>query len=117
MNSVANVAITSPPITARPNGAFCSPASPRPSAIGSMPMITRAVISIGRSRNVPDPITASVTDIPRARRSLAKLTTRIEFDTEMPIVMIEPISDLTLIVVPVNASPDDPQRCPPAPPS
>ena len=38
------------------------------------------------------------------RRSLAKLTTRIEFDTAMPIVMIAPISDTTLMVVPVSAS-------------
>ena len=35
---------------------------------------------------------------------MAKLTTRIEFDTEMPTVMIAPISDTTLIVVPVSAS-------------
>ena len=38
-------------MTARPSGAFCSPPSPRPSDIGSMPMIiARAVISTGRSR-------------------------------------------------------------------
>mgnify|MGYP003350064577 CR=1 FL=1 len=33
------VANKRPPITARPSGAFCSPPSPIPSAIGSMPMI------------------------------------------------------------------------------
>ena len=37
--SVATVASNNPPITARPSGAFCSPPSPRPSAIGTMPMI------------------------------------------------------------------------------
>ena len=40
----------------------------------------------------------------RARRSLAKLTTRIEFDTEMPTVMMVPIRLSTLMVVPVSAS-------------
>src|ERR1700749_3300065 len=38
-NSVATVAKIRPPTTARPSGAFCSPPSPRPSAIGAMPMI------------------------------------------------------------------------------
>src|SRR5205807_1695014 len=37
--SVATVAKMSPPITARPSGAFCSPPSPRPSAIGTMPVM------------------------------------------------------------------------------
>ena len=60
MNSVASVATTRPPITARPSGAFCSPASPRPSAIGTMPMIiASAVISTGRRRILPASITAS----------------------------------------------------------
>ena len=50
-----SVANTSPPMTARPSGAFCSPASPRPSAIGIMPMIiASAVISTGRNRVLPD---------------------------------------------------------------
>ena len=36
-------------------GAFCSPASPRPSAIGNMPrIIASAVISTGRNRPTPD---------------------------------------------------------------
>ena len=52
--SVAQVAKISPPITARPSGAFCSPPSPRPSAIGAMPMImASAVISTGRKRVTP----------------------------------------------------------------
>src|SRR5262249_34414815 len=38
-NSVVTVARPSPPITARPNGAFCSPPSPNPVAIGNMPKI------------------------------------------------------------------------------
>src|SRR5258708_3997732 len=37
-NNVATVAKSNPPITARPSGAFCSPPSPRPKAIGIIPM-------------------------------------------------------------------------------
>ena len=41
-------------MTARPSGAFCSPPSPSPSAIGIMPMImASAVISTGRKRVKP----------------------------------------------------------------
>ena len=41
-------------MTARPSGAFCSPPSPRPSDIGSMPMIiASAVMSTGRRRVMP----------------------------------------------------------------
>jgi hypothetical protein len=43
--SVAIVANNNPPITARPSGAFCSPPSPRPRLIGSMPMWCRCAIS------------------------------------------------------------------------
>ena len=89
---MAKVANTRPPITARPSGAFCSPASPSASAIGIMPMtMASAVIRIGRSRVLPDSTTASngVRLSLRLRRSLAKLTTRIEFDTAMPTDMID----------------------------
>src|ERR1700745_3700998 len=49
--SVAKVAKIRPPTTARPSGAFCSPPSPRPSAMGAMPMImASAVIRTGRKR-------------------------------------------------------------------
>ena len=48
-----------PPITARPSGAFCSPPSPMPSAIGTMPIIiARAVMTTGRKRVAPDSIAA-----------------------------------------------------------
>src|SRR4029077_4376990 len=53
-NSVVTVAKPRPPITARPSGAFCSPPSPKPVAIGSMPMIiASAVIITGRNRVIP----------------------------------------------------------------
>ncbi len=52
--SVETVANSSPPMTARPSGAFCSAPSPRPSAIGIMPMIiANAVIRTGRMRLAP----------------------------------------------------------------
>ena len=38
------------------------------------------------------------------RISLAKLTIKMEFDTAMPTATIDPISDTTLIVVPVSTS-------------
>ena len=48
---VATVANINPPMTARPRGAFCSPLSPRPSAIGTIPIImANAVIRTGRIR-------------------------------------------------------------------
>ena len=50
-NNVAKVATNKPPMTARPSGAFCSPPSPSPSAMGNMPMIiASAVIMTGRRR-------------------------------------------------------------------
>src|ERR1700685_4083826 len=59
-----------PPITARPNGAFCSPPSPRPSAIGIMPIIIAvAVITTGRMRVNPACRAASNALSPRSTRS------------------------------------------------
>ena len=94
-------------MTARPSGAFCSPASPSPSAIGIMPMIIASAVMItGRRRVRPASSAASSGDSFSfsMRMSLAKLTSRIEFETAMPTDMIDPISDSTLIVVCVNAS-------------
>ena len=74
-NSVVAVAPSSPPITARPSGAFCSPPSPRPSAIGSMPRImAAAVISTGRSRANPADSIASRAGGTDARSSFANVT-------------------------------------------
>jgi len=50
-NRVATVAKANPPMTARPSGAVCSPPSPRPSAIGTMPAImAKLVMRMGRKR-------------------------------------------------------------------
>src|SRR6185312_9558405 len=60
-NSVVTVARKSPPTTARPSGAFCSPPSPRPSDIGSMPsIIASAVMITGRMRVIPAACAARV---------------------------------------------------------
>ena len=67
-NSVAAVAAASPPMTARPKGAFCWPDSPKASAMGSMPAImAQVVMRMGRSR-LPAPSTAAVRS-PALRRA------------------------------------------------
>ena len=67
-------------MTARPSGAFCSPPSPRPIAIGTMPMImARAVINTGRKRVYPAASAAVNASLPSSICSLAKLTTRMLF--------------------------------------
>ena len=99
-NSVATVATTSPPITARPRGAFCSPPSPSPSAIGNMPIIiARAVIKTGRKRLVPASHADASGSIPCWRLLRAKLTTSTEFEVATPRLMIAPINAGTLKVV------------------
>ena len=68
-------------------------------------IIASAVISTGRSRVLPASSAGARASPPvSTRRSLAKLTSRIELDTAMPTAMIEPISDSTFSVVPVSAS-------------
>ena len=87
-------------MTARPSGAFCSPPSPRPSAIGIMPMImASAVISTGRKRVTPASMAASRASPCSASRSLAKDTTRMLLAVPTPMHMIAPISAGTLSVV------------------
>ncbi len=102
-NSVDTVAKSNPPITARPRGAFCSPPSPRPIAMGSIPMIiAKAVISTGRNRANPACTAASAAEHPAAKRSFAKLTTRMLLAVATPTHMIDPVSAGTLTVVPVT---------------
>src|SRR5271166_626059 len=104
-NSVATVATRSPPMTARPRGAFCSPPSPRANAIGSMPMImASAVISTGRKRVNPASIAAVAESRPSARPSRAKLTSRMLFAVAMPMHMMAPVRAGTDRVVPVMNS-------------
>lgn len=61
--SVAQVANSNPPITARPSGMFC----PGSSAMGIMPMIIAvAVISTGRKRALPASSAALIPSRPSA---------------------------------------------------
>ena len=99
-NSVATVASDNPPMTARPSGAFCSPPSPNPSAIGTMPMIiASAVISTGRNRPKPASSAASSAERPSSSWSLAKLTTRMLLAVATPMHIMAPVSAGTLSVV------------------
>ena len=93
-NSVANVAAIKPPITARPSGAFCCPASPKANAIGNMPaIIAKLVIKIDRKR-LPAPCTAaSLALCISSRRFSAKVTNRIALAIATPMAMIEPMKD------------------------
>src|SRR5207247_5431475 len=94
---VATVAHSRPPITARPSGAFCSPPSPAPSAMGTMPIIiASAVMQTGRKRIAPASIAAIAASPWSSRRSFANDTTRILFAVATPIHMIAPISAGTL---------------------
>ncbi len=103
--SVAAVATIRPPTTARPSGAFCSPPSPRPKAIGSMPMIiASAVINTGRRRVTPASIAATTPLTPSFSRSRPNDTTRMELAVATPMHMIAPVSDGTLSVVCVKSS-------------
>src|SRR6266403_389943 len=93
----------SPPITARPRGAFCSPPSPKPSAIGNMPItMASAVISTGRNRPRPASRAARRGSVPCANVSRAKLTTRMLLAVAMPMHMMVPVNAGTLTVVPVT---------------
>src|SRR5262249_52981319 len=99
-NSVETVAKSRPPMTARPSGAFCSPPSPSPRDIGSMPMIiAKAVISTGRRRVNPASSAAVRASAPSFRRSFANVTIRMLLAVATPIAMIAPMSDGTFTVV------------------
>src|SRR5581483_6090277 len=102
---VETVANTRPPITARPSGAFCSPPSPSPSAIGIMPMIiAAAVISTGRMRVAPAFSAAASGSTPRSRCWRANAITKMLLAVATPIVMIAPVNAGTESVVPVMKS-------------
>src|SRR5580704_4140424 len=102
-NRVETVAKSRPPMTARPSGAFCSPPSPSPSAIGTMPMImASAVINTGRKRVNPAATAACTAGIPSSSCSRAKLTIKIELAVATPMHITAPVSDGTLSVVRVS---------------
>ena len=105
MISVAMVPPVRPPITARPSGAVCEPASPRPTAIGNIPaIIAQPVIRIGRRRLAAPETAASGTRAPPIRSRSAKVTSRIALATATPIAMIAPMSNSMFNVVRVIQS-------------
>ena len=86
------VARMSPPITARPRGAFCSPPSPSPRAIGAIPIIiARAVIRTGLNLVKPASKEALTEFLEYKIRSRAKLTTKILFAVATPMHMMAPV--------------------------
>ena len=92
--SVANVETISPPMTARPSGADCDPASPKPIAIGTMPKImAAAVMRIARKRLVAPTCADWRTEFPPRRNRSEKLTNKMELATAIPIAMIAPMND------------------------
>ncbi len=104
-NKVDTVANSSPPITARPKGAFCSAPSPKPKAIGIIPMIiASAVINTGRMRVAPASSAALTGPSPSPMRCRANETTRMLFAVATPMVMMAPVIAGTLKVVAVRNS-------------
>ena len=92
-------------MTARPSGAFCSPPSPMPSAIGAMPMImASAVMMTGRKRTNPASSAAAVASPSSVSRSRAKEITSTEFAVATPMHMMAPVSAGTESVVSVANS-------------
>ena len=101
---MAAVAAASPPMTARPKGAFCWPDSPRANAMGSMPAImAQVVMRIGRSR-LAAPSTAAVAPprSPWRRRLSANVTSRMALAIATPTAMIAPMNDWMFNVVRVR---------------
>ena len=100
---MANVNITSPPITARPRGACIWLPRSKASAIGTMPtVIAQAVIKIGRKRSPAPTIAASLDVDPPFQYSSMNVTSKTELETETPRHMIEPMNDSMFSEVPVK---------------
>lgn len=92
MNKAANVEANNPPITARPKGADCSPASPMPDAIGIIPAImAKLVISIGLNLIDALVIAALVASLNSSRRLSPLVTIKMALATDTPVDMIIPM--------------------------
>ena len=104
-NQAAIVEAANPPITARPKGAVCEPASPRPDAIGIIPtIIARLVINIGLNLFLTAS-TADGSDSPLDFLNVSALVTNnIAFATDTPTLMIIPMYDCRFKVEPVITS-------------
>ena len=108
-SSVASVAATSPPMTARPSGAVCSPPSPSPGPSGPCRRSWRSSSSGSAAAGPARPSTAAAAALGASSRRCrsAKVTSRIALATATPIAMIAPMNDWMLSVVPVSQQGDD----------
>ena len=105
MNNAASVEANNPPITALPNGADCSPASPIPDAIGIIPAImAKLVINIGLNLIDAAVTAARVASLNSSRRFSPLVTISIALATDTPVDMIIPIYDCRLSVEPVTSN-------------
>ncbi len=92
-----------PPMIARASGAYCSLPASIPSAIGIMPSsVASDVIRIGRRRILHASTVASSRGRPWLRKIFVKSTMRMLLETTMPVIMIVPINDMMLSVLPVR---------------
>ena len=97
---VATVANSRPPMTARPSGAFCSPPSPSPIAIGTIPIIIASAVMItGLNLVEPASRAARKAFLVSLKRSFAKLMIRTLFAVATPMLIMVPMSAGTLSVV------------------
>src|ERR1700758_3464442 len=104
MNKAAKVEANKPPITALPRGALCSPASPKPDAIGIIPAIMAIlVINMGLSRMDALVIAPLLASRYSNRNFSALVTINIALATDTPVDMIIPIYDCKLSVAPVQS--------------
>ena len=104
-NSVSPVETMRPPTAALARGAEASEPSPSFIAIGIRPAtVASAVIRIGRILILADSSAACLNSCPWRRRSLAKSTSKIEFETTIPTITMIPMNDSMFSVVPVNHS-------------
>ncbi len=100
--SVATVANSRPPITARPSGAFCSPPSPMPKRHGQHADDHRQRGHQHRAEAGEARIERRLQRVaPSFMRSRAKLTTRMLLAVATPMHMMAPVRAGTLSVVPV----------------
>ena len=92
-------------MTARPSGAFCSAPSPKPRAMGIMPMtMANAVINTGLMRVLPASKAARTGSSPSSRRCRANATIKMLLAVATPMVMMAPVRAGTLKVVPLKNS-------------
>ena len=83
----------SPPTTASASGWFASEPCSRPIAVGMRPItVARLVIAMGTKRERAAATMASTSATPSLRRRLASSTSRMPFETAMPMTIRMPMS-------------------------